>query len=75
MNPMTRLALAAIDRYRAAGGGERVFWVVCPLTPSCSAYAREAIARFGVLRGGRLAIARLARCRRGTAPGHDPVPR
>jgi len=75
MSPMARLALAAIDRYRAAGGGERLFWVTCPLTPSCSAYAREAIARFGLLRGGRLALARLRRCRRGTVPAEDPVPR
>ena len=74
MSPAARLAVAAIDRYRAAGGGERLFWVVCPHTPTCSAYARRAIARHGAVRGAGLAWRRVRRCRAGCAGGWDPVP-
>ncbi|MBA2474678.1 MAG: membrane protein insertion efficiency factor YidD [Actinobacteria bacterium] len=34
----------------------------CKYHPSCSQYALEAVRRYGVLRGGTLALWRLARC-------------
>lgn len=46
----------------------------CRFAPSCSAYALEAIAVHGVLRGGRLAARRLLRCHPWGGHGHDPVP-
>jgi putative membrane protein insertion efficiency factor len=47
---------------------------VCHFTPSCSAYAVEALERHGAARGTWLTARRLLRCRPGGRRGHDPVP-
>ena len=46
----------------------------CHFTPTCSAYAIEALERHGALRGSWLTVRRLARCRPGGRRGADPVP-
>lgn len=46
----------------------------CRFVPSCSEYAYEAIARYGVLRGGYLATWRVLRCNPWGGHGYDPVP-
>lgn len=46
----------------------------CRFYPSCSHYAREAILRHGVIRGGILAVKRLLRCGPWHPGGYDPVP-
>jgi uncharacterized protein len=47
---------------------------VCRFTPSCSAYAVEALQVHGAGRGSLLALRRLVRCRPGGRRGADPVP-
>jgi putative membrane protein insertion efficiency factor len=46
----------------------------CRFYPSCSDYAREAVERHGVVRGGWLALRRLGRCHPYHEGGFDPVP-
>ena len=46
----------------------------CRFEPSCSEYARDAIAMHGIVRGGAMAIWRIARCNPVGGHGFDPVP-
>jgi putative membrane protein insertion efficiency factor len=47
----------------------------CRFSPSCSEYTKEAIERFGVIRGSFLSIKRLLHCHPWGGYGWDPVPR
>ncbi|HET9949949.1 MAG TPA: membrane protein insertion efficiency factor YidD [Longimicrobiales bacterium] len=46
----------------------------CRFTPTCSAYAIDAVRTHGALRGSWLALRRLARCHPWGGFGWDPVP-
>ena len=47
---------------------------VCRFTPTCSQYAKEAIVKYGALKGCYLAVRRLLKCHPFHAGGYDPVP-
>ena len=67
-----RVLLAGIAAYKKLLSpllGQR-----CRFAPTCSTYAAEAIATHGALRGGWLAVRRIARCHPFHPGGHDPVP-
>lgn len=76
MSPLARAAASAIRHYQRAGGGRRLLLIACDFEPSCSEYTREAIERFGLIRGLRLGLARFRRCdgRHGVRPVPDRVP-
>jgi putative membrane protein insertion efficiency factor len=73
---ISRLAVASIDVYRSVLSPRlsATGLVRCRFTPSCSAYGREAIARYGSPRGFALAAGRILRCHPWTTGGADPVP-
>jgi uncharacterized protein len=55
-------------------------WAISPLlppacryVPTCSEYAMEAVERYGALRGGWMAFARILRCHPFAHSGYDPV--
>lgn len=70
---MMRRALIALVK------GYRLFlspWLgsACRFTPTCSAYALQALDQHGAAAGTYLAAARIARCHPWCDGGHDPVP-
>jgi putative membrane protein insertion efficiency factor len=69
---MTRLALGLIRLYQLTLS--RMLPSACRFYPSCSQYGYEAIRRYGIFKGGRLTVWRIARCNPWSDGGHDPVP-
>ncbi len=71
-----RAAMAAIRFYRRFLSPLKP--PTCRFVPTCSAYALEAIAGHGVLKGFALSLRRLSRCHPiswlGASSGFDPVP-
>jgi len=67
-----RLILGMIGFYRAVVSP----WLgpACRFTPSCSAYAEEAVRKHGSAKGSWLAVKRLLRCHPWGGSGYDPVP-
>ncbi|MBR4089094.1 MAG: membrane protein insertion efficiency factor YidD [Bacteroidales bacterium] len=46
----------------------------CRFTPTCSAYAIEALRKYGPIKGIWLAAKRIIRCHPWGGSGYDPVP-
>ncbi|MCH5229338.1 MAG: membrane protein insertion efficiency factor YidD [Muribaculaceae bacterium] len=69
---MSRILILFIQFYRYAISPH--FPPSCRYTPSCSAYAIEALKKHGALKGSWLAIKRISRCHPLGGSGYDPVP-
>lgn len=69
---MRPIALSLIRLYQHTLS--RLMPAACRFTPSCSEYGYEAVARYGVFRGGWLALRRIGRCHPFNPGGYDPVP-
>ena len=69
---MKRAALILIRAYQLLVSP--VLPPACRFYPSCSEYAREAVEKWGILRGLGLTARRLARCHPLGGDGFDPVP-
>jgi uncharacterized protein len=69
---MNKMALALIKFYKLFLSP--VLGPACRFMPTCSEYAYQAIATYGLLRGGLMAIKRILRCHPFNPGGFDPVP-
>ncbi len=70
---MKGLLLALIRFYQRAISPYKT--PCCRFTPTCSAYAKEAVTKYGAFKGGLLALRRILRCHplyKGDP--YDPVP-
>jgi len=45
----------------------------CRYQPTCSQYMSEAVAKYGIIRGGFMGLNRILRCNPLFAGGYDPV--
>ncbi|QQO10291.1 membrane protein insertion efficiency factor YidD [Breznakiella homolactica] len=70
--PLQSLVLLLIRFYQNAVSPH--FPPSCRYVPTCSAYAYEAVRRYGPFRGLFLAIKRVLRCHPFHPGGYDPVP-
>ncbi|MCE0507095.1 MULTISPECIES: membrane protein insertion efficiency factor YidD [unclassified Roseivivax] len=72
MTPLARLVALPVHGYRLFLSP----WLgrSCRFDPSCSRYALEALETHGALRGGWLALRRIARCHPWGGSGIDDVP-
>jgi uncharacterized protein len=69
-----RSALFAIDEYRAHVSPRISGVVTCRFRPTCSAYGRAAIAKYGFAKGMAKTAWRIARCGPWTAAGTRDEP-
>lgn len=71
-NPISLLMIGAVRAYQMVISP----WLpmACRYTPTCSQYAVQAIQKYGALKGGWLALKRIASCNPWGGHGHQPVP-
>ena len=72
MNIASRILIAPIRVWQVTISA--VLPPTCRYSPSCSAYAIEALQRHGPLKGLWLGTRRIARCHPWGSSGYDPVP-
>jgi len=72
MSPMARVAAVPVRAYKLVISP--FIGANCRYQPTCSVYALEALERHGALKGGWLAVRRMARCHPWGGSGIDNVP-
>ena len=72
MNPMKTITDKIIRFYQLTFSS--LVGDCCRFQPTCSEYTRQAIQKYGILKGGWLATKRLCRCHPWAKGGYDPVP-
>ena len=72
MNLMSKILIGIIKLYRKCISPLKI--PCCRFTPTCSAYAIEAISVHGCIKGTALAVWRILRCNPFCKGGYDPVP-
>lgn len=75
---MKRLAVNVLHGYKVVSDVlHRVLGIPpglgCRFTPTCSEYTSEAINKYGILKGLRLAIIRVFRCNPWSRGGYEPL--
>ena len=73
MGPITYIAYLMVKAYQVVVSP--LLGANCRYNPTCSAYALEALKKFGIIKGGLLSIKRVAKCHPWGGSGHDPVPK
>jgi uncharacterized protein len=68
---MKSICLTLLSLYRY--GVSPLLGPACRFEPTCSDYAGQAIVRFGVFQGCRLAICRVLKCHPFHPGGYDPL--
>jgi putative membrane protein insertion efficiency factor len=78
VNPVQHILIFVVRVYRWTVSPAQTFLfgpgAGCRFTPSCSAYALDAVAGHGAIAGSWLAAQRVCRCHPWGDSGHDPVP-
>jgi len=78
VSPVSKAIVLLVRVYRGILSPMKLFvfgpGAGCRYTPSCSAYAMEAVTRHGAARGSLQAIRRVCRCHPWGGFGDDPVP-
>ncbi|MEX2315205.1 MAG: membrane protein insertion efficiency factor YidD [Thermomicrobiales bacterium] len=69
---MRRAALWVIRGYQR--GISPLLPASCRFLPTCSDYGYQAIEKYGIIRGGAMAVWRILRCNPFNKGGYDPVP-
>ncbi len=77
---MKKIVLLAIYAYQSIsfipkGIAQTVFGTTdqCKFTPTCSNYMIDAVQKYGIIKGTRMGVKRVSRCRPGNLGGYDPV--
>ncbi len=67
-----KILIKIIDLYQLIPGS---FHGYCKHVPTCSEYTKEAIKKYGAIKGSFLGIKRILKCNPFSKGGYDPVPK